>query len=115
MTIAYARPPLMPTIDLDEAWAAFERRDRAFDGSFVDESDPATTNRRRIALPTSPAVGFESFTATIHRIIEEVVPLPETESVVCGMSLGYADPDAPVNRLQTEREPVEAFARFHGF
>jgi hypothetical protein len=33
--------------------------------------------------------------------------------VVCGMSLGWADPGAPENRLVTEREPVSAFARFH--
>jgi hypothetical protein len=33
--------------------------------------------------------------------------------VVCGMSLGHADPDAPENRLVTEREPVSGFARFH--
>jgi hypothetical protein len=32
--------------------------------------------------------------------------------VVCGMSLGYADPEAVVNRLQTEREPVAGFTRF---
>ena len=32
--------------------------------------------------------------------------------MVCGMSLGYADDSAAVNRLVTEREPVSAFARF---
>jgi hypothetical protein len=31
---------------------------------------------------------------------------------VCGMSLGYADPEAVENRLQTEREPVEGFTTF---
>jgi hypothetical protein len=34
--------------------------------------------------------------------------------VVCGMSLGYADPSKVENKLRTEREPVEAFATFHG-
>jgi len=34
--------------------------------------------------------------------------------VVCGMSLGFADPVAIENTLVTERDPVEAFARFHG-
>jgi hypothetical protein len=31
------------------------------------------------------------------------------------MSLGHADPDAPENRLVTERAPVAAFASFLGF
>jgi hypothetical protein len=31
------------------------------------------------------------------------------------MALGHADPHAPENRLVTEREPVDGFARFDGF
>ena len=33
----------------------------------------------------------------------------------CGMALGYADPQAAVNHLRSERAPVEAFASFRGF
>ena len=29
------------------------------------------------------------------------------------MSLGYADPDAVVNRLDTDRAPVSTFTVFH--
>lgn len=47
-----------------------------------------------------------------HDIIRPLCSIPENEIVVCGMSLGYADMDAPANRLVTEREPVEGFARF---
>jgi hypothetical protein len=32
--------------------------------------------------------------------------------VVCGMSLGHADPAAVENTLVTERAPVSAFTRF---
>ena len=32
--------------------------------------------------------------------------------VVCGMSLGHADPDAVENTLVTERAPVADFASF---
>ncbi|MDE3033717.1 MAG: nitroreductase, partial [Acidobacteriota bacterium] len=32
---------------------------------------------------------------------------------VCGMALGYADPNAPENQLVTERAPVAEFARFY--
>ena len=35
MTLAYAKPPAMPTINNDEAWAAFERRDRRWDGRVI--------------------------------------------------------------------------------
>jgi nitroreductase len=34
------------------------------------------------------------------------------EELVCGMALGYADEEAPVNMLQTPREPVETFAHW---
>jgi hypothetical protein len=32
--------------------------------------------------------------------------------LVCGMSLGHADPEAAVNLLVTERTPVAEFTRF---
>lgn len=41
--------------------------------------------------------------------------LPEHEVLYCGMALGYADPDAPVNTLRSAREPVEGFATFTGW
>jgi len=50
--------------------------------------------------------------ATFHRVIHEFLQLPANEMVVCGMSLGVADPQAIENTLVTEREPVERFARF---
>ncbi|WP_127088377.1 nitroreductase [Aquabacter cavernae] len=47
-----------------------------------------------------------------HDIVREVAPISDQEIVVCGMSLGHADPAAIANQLRSEREPVEAFARF---
>ncbi|MBU1566944.1 MAG: nitroreductase [Proteobacteria bacterium] len=32
--------------------------------------------------------------------------------LLCGMALGYEDPDAPVNNYRTEREEVAVFTRF---
>ncbi len=66
---------------------------------------------RARGLDTCPQQAFTQF----HRIIEERLALPADQMVVCGMSLGHADPDAPINRLVTEREPVAGFAQFHGF
>ncbi len=59
-------------------------------------------------LDTCPQAAFTQF----HRIITEHVGAAPDEQVVCGMSLGWADPDAIENTLVTEREPVSAFARF---
>jgi nitroreductase len=64
---------------------------------------------RARGLDTCPQQAFSQF----HRIIEEHLALPPEQQVVCGMSLGHADRDAPENGLATEREPVSAFARFH--
>lgn len=63
---------------------------------------------RARGLDTCPQAAFMQF----HRIISEHVGAPPNEQVLCGMSLGHADPAAIENSLVTEREPVEAFARF---
>jgi nitroreductase len=63
---------------------------------------------RARGLDTCPQQAFTQF----HRIIKELLALPDEEMVVCGMSLGYADMDRVENTLATEREPVSAFARF---
>lgn len=50
-----------------------------------------------------------------HRAIRPVLGLSETETVVCGMALGHADPDSPENTLVTTRMPARSFVRFDGF
>jgi nitroreductase len=50
-----------------------------------------------------------------HRAIRPVLHLADEETVVCGMALGYADPDAPENALVTARSPARSFMRFDGF
>jgi len=52
--------------------------------------------------------------AHMHKVLRERLSLPESRVVVCGMSLGYADTDAPENRFAVERAAVEEFAVFHG-
>jgi nitroreductase len=59
-------------------------------------------------LDTCPQAAFTQF----HRIIAEQLDLPPNEMLVCGMALGWADPDRVENSLVTEREPVSAFVRF---
>ena len=50
-----------------------------------------------------------------HRAIRPVLGLAEQEVVVCGMALGYRDPDAPENALETDRAPAREFVSFRGF
>jgi nitroreductase len=63
---------------------------------------------RARGFDTCPQAAFIQF----HRVIAEHVGAPDNEQVVCGMSLGYADPDAIENTLVTERAAVGAFAKF---
>lgn len=38
--------------------------------------------------------------------------LAPEEMVLAGMAVGYADTEATINRLVSEREPVDSFATF---
>lgn len=69
------------------------------------------TAARARGLDTCAQAAFADY----HETIREVLGIPENELVVCGMSLGYADPNAPENQLVTERESVEGFTSFRGF
>ena len=55
---------------------------------------------------------FRSF-LKFHRQIGELLEIPTGQMLVCGMSLGYADPSSIENSLVTEREPVSTFTTFH--
>ena len=51
-------------------------------------------------LDTCPQAAFTQY----HQIIQKTLNLPDQEMVVCGMSLGYADPSKIENSLVTERD-----------
>jgi len=44
--------------------------------------------------------------------ISEFVGAPAEERLFCGVAIGHADPDEPVNALRSERLPLETFATF---
>ncbi len=44
--------------------------------------------------------------------VSEFVGAPEEQRIFCGVSIGHADPDHPINSLVSDREPLEVFARF---
>lgn len=59
-------------------------------------------------LDSCPQAAF----ARYHRVIRDVLDLPEEQVVVCGMSLGKLDETAVENTLVTERAPLESFVTF---
>ena len=63
---------------------------------------------RARGLHTCPQAAFTQF----HRVIKEELQLSDEQMVVCGMSLGFADPAAVENSLVTERAPVAEFTQF---
>lgn len=59
-------------------------------------------------LDTCPQAAFNRF----HRLIAQMLRIPSSEMVVCGMALGYADESKVENTLKTEREPAANFTHF---
>ena len=74
-------------------------------GMFLQNVMVAARGRK---LDTCPQAAFTQY----HKVISDVLQIPDNERVVCGMSLGYADPDKIENTLATERESVAGFAKF---
>lgn len=65
---------------------------------------------RAQGLHTCPQAAWNAFAS----IILPHVGAGDGEMLVCGMSLGHADSDAPVNGFYTPRDPVAAFTRWCG-
>jgi nitroreductase len=47
--------------------------------------------------------------AVWHRIIRDYLSVPENEMVFCGMGIGYADDEHPVNALVSDRAGLEEY------
>jgi nitroreductase len=65
---------------------------------------------RGCGLDTCPQASWRHY----HDVVRKHLAIPDNELVICGLSLGYADPDAIPNKLRSEREPLEVFCTFHG-
>jgi len=61
------------------------------------------------------ATCFQESWAMVRKTLHRHFELGDDSLVYCGMALGYADPDAAVNRLRSDRAPVEEFATLRGF
>ena len=74
-------------------------------GMFLENIMVAARGR---GLDTCPQAAFTPF----HRIISEYLQMPENETLICGLSLGYANNESIENTLVTGREPLESWVRF---
>jgi nitroreductase len=59
-------------------------------------------------LETCPQAAFCNY----HDTVTEHLGVPANQQLVCGMALGYPDPEAAVNRFRTEREDPASFTTF---
>jgi nitroreductase len=62
-----------------------------------------------LGLATCPQASIAEY----PDVVRSTLDLPPDRALVCGMALGYPDPQAAVNGFRTEREPVSAFTRWH--
>lgn len=45
--------------------------------------------------------------------VRKVLALDSTQTIICGMALGYPDPDAKINQCRTNRIPIAQFANWY--
>ncbi len=64
---------------------------------------------REAGLHTCPQAAFCGY----HKSIRDAIVLDDTEVVVCGMSIGYADFSVVENTLETERAGFDEFVTVH--
>ncbi len=68
-----------------------------------------------VATERGLATCFQEAWGTVRESLKAHFGLADTEVLYCGMALGYADPDAPVNQLRSTRAEVDEFASILGF
>lgn len=62
-------------------------------------------------LGTCPETSVVSYPKILRRILN----IPDEKIIVGGIAIGYPDWQQPANKLESPREPLESFARWHGF
>jgi nitroreductase len=63
---------------------------------------------REFGLETCPQAAWLSY----HDILQRRIGIPPDQTVVCGMALGYPDPDEKVNEFTPDRMPTSEFVTF---
>ncbi len=62
-----------------------------------------------LGLATCPQASLADY----PDLIRQVLQLPESRLLACGLSLGYPDPTAAVNQYRTERLAIEEFCHWY--
>lgn len=60
-------------------------------------------------LDTCPQASLAEY----PELVRQQLDLPVDLQVICGMALGYADPDHPINQYRLERLEVDEFTRWY--
>lgn len=89
------------TIDQDMHWGSWLDC-----GMFLENVMLAARGQ---GLETCPQAAFANY----HTVVRKSLGLPDSDAIICGMSLGKEDKSSIINKLVTDREPVEAFTTFH--
>jgi nitroreductase len=76
-------------------------------GMFIQNVMTAARGR---GLHTCPQQAWSQY----HQLVKAEMGIPESEVLMCGMSLGFEDTSAAVNRLVSTRESAGTFAKFVG-
>lgn len=50
-----------------------------------------------------------------HSSVRRLIPIPDDHIIFAGMAIGYADPNAPVNELVSDRADTSEYIRYLGF
>lgn len=66
---------------------------------------------REQGLETCPQASLAEY----PDIVRDIVKMPDKMALVCGMAIGYADYNHPINQYRTTREPAKEFTQFLGF
>ena len=83
------------------------------DGALVDAGlflQALMLAARGAGLDTCPQASFIDF----YPILRQHLDLPDDQLIVCGLALGYADPEHRLSQYITPREAVASFATFYG-
>ncbi len=77
-------------------------------GQWIDSGiflDQLMLLAREKGLHTCPQAAFSRY----QHVVRRELGIPEDQTVICGLALGHADPDAVPNNLITERAPIGDF------
>lgn len=65
-----------------------------------------------LAVERGLATCAQEYWSVRHGAIQEFVGAPAEEMLFCGMSIGVADDDAPINAMRSTRMPLDRWARW---